>query len=330
MLKRRSAEYMVKALALCMLAGAGGTACAQTGTEYPAKSIHIVVVYGAGGGLDVVTRVVADPLTRSLGRQVVVENKPGAGGNIGTEYVARAAPDGYTLMVTTNSHEINSFIYKNPGYDPRKDFTPVIQLTGAPSVIITHPRTGFPSLKDLVNAARAEPGKITFGSAGNGSPTHIAMEMFKSVAKIDLVHVPYKTAAQANGDVVAGQNQLAMAALPGVMSQIQGGALRALAMTTEKRWEGLPDVPTIAESGYPGFSHVTWIGVFVPAATPPAIAGKLNREIAAILQDKPIRERLMGLGAEPVGRSMADFGAMLKADYEIMGKLIPKLGVKID
>ena len=320
-------------LAACALASyvlAVGAADSQTAAEYPSKPVRIVVVYGAGGGLDVVTRIVADPLTRSLGRQIVVENRPGAGGNIGTEYVARSAPDGYTLMVSTNSHEMNPFIYKNPGYDPRKDFIPVIQLTGAPSVIISHPRSALQSLKDLVSTARAQPGKLTYGSAGNGSPTHIAMEMFKSAAKIDLVHVPYKTAAQANGDVVAGQNPLAMAALPPVMPHIQGGTLRALAVTTEKRFPGLADVPTIAESGYPGYSHVTWIGVFVPAGTPVAIVAKLNREIAAVVADQAVRERLMGLGADPVGKSAAEFDAMLKADYEIMSKLIPQIGVKVE
>jgi tripartite-type tricarboxylate transporter receptor subunit TctC len=277
-----------------------------------------------------VTRLVADPLTRSLGRQVVVENRPGAGGNIGTEHAAKSTPDGYTLMVTTNSHEINPFIYKNSGYDPRKDFTPVIQLTGAPSVLITHPRSLLQSLKDLVSAARAQPGNLVFGTAGNGSPTHIAMELFKRAAGIDLVHVPYKTAAQANGDVVAGQIPLAMAALPAVMSNIQGGMLRALAVTTEKRWPGLPDVPAVAESGYPGYSHVTWIGVFVPAATPPAIVTRLNREIAAVLANQAIRERLMALGAEPIGRSAAEFDAMVKAENEVMGKLVTRIGLKAE
>ncbi len=330
MVRLLSARLAGTALVLCVAMGAAIQAHAQAPSDYPVKPVRIVVVYGAGGGLDVVTRLIADPLTRSLGRQVVVENRPGAGGNIGTEHAAKSTPDGYTLMVTTNSHEINPFIYKNPGYDPRKDFTPVIQLTGAPSVLITHPRSQLQSLKDLVNAARAQPGKLVFGSAGNGSPTHIAMELLKRAAGIDLVHVPYKTAAQANGDVVAGQIPLAMAALPAVMSNIQGGMLRALAVTTEKRWPGLPDVPAVAESGYPGYSHVTWIGLFVPAATPQAVVTKLNREIASILESQPMRERLMSMGAEPSGKGPADFEAMLKAEYDVMGKLVSRIGLKAE
>jgi len=317
----------ILALGACL---AAGPVRAQAPGDYPVKPVRIVVVYGAGGGLDVVTRLVADPLTRSLGRQVVVENRPGAGGNIGTEHVARSPADGYTLMVSTNSHEINPFLYQNPGYDPRRDFAPVIQLTGAPSVLIVPPRSTVATIKELVAAARAQPGKIVFGTAGNGSPTHIAMEMLKNAAGIDLVHVPYKTAAQANGEVAAGQIPLAMAALPAVMGAIQGGTLRALAVTTEKRWSGLPEVPSVAESGYPGYSHVTWIGLFVPAATPPAIVARLNRDIAAILATPAMRERLMAMGAEPAGRSAADFEAVLKGDYEVVSKLVKRIGLKAE
>jgi tripartite-type tricarboxylate transporter receptor subunit TctC len=325
-------QWRSKGFAACaaVITAVAGAAQAQAPADYPAKPVRIVVVYGPGGGLDVVTRIVADPLGKNLGRQVIVENRPGAGGNIGTEYMSKQPADGYTLMVTTNSHEINAFIYRNPGYDPRRDFTPVIQMTGAPSVIVIYPGFRYTTLKALVAAARAQPGKIPFGTAGNGSPTHIAMEMFKSVAHIDLTHVPYKTAAQANGDVVAGQLPLAMAALPPVMPQIQAGRLRALAVTAEKRFAGLPDVPTVAESGYPGYSHITWIGVFAPAGTPPEIVAKLNREIAAVLATRTIRDRLMALGAEPVGRSAAEFDAMVKSEREVMAKLIPRIGLKVD
>jgi tripartite-type tricarboxylate transporter receptor subunit TctC len=325
-----SIRFLVNAIALCALAGAGDKASSQTSADYPTRPVRIVVVYAPGGGLDVVTRIVADPLTRRLGRQVVVENRPGAAGNIGTEYVSKATADGYTLMVTTNSHHINAFIYRNPGYDARKDFAPVIQLTGAPSVIVTQPRSPLRSVQELVNTARAQPGKLSYGTAGNGSPTHVAAEMFRNAAGIDLAHVPYKSAAQSHLDVIGGQIPLAMAALPAVMSHIQSGTLRAMAVTTVKRWAGLPDVPTIAESGYAGYSHVTWIAVFVPAATPRNIIERVNREIAGILKTRDVHERLMAIGAEPVGGSVADFAAMLKADYESVGKLVSRIGLKVD
>ncbi|HSQ05550.1 MAG TPA: tripartite tricarboxylate transporter substrate binding protein, partial [Burkholderiales bacterium] len=276
-----SHNVLAGVVATCVLVSAPDRALSQTVADYPAKPIQLVICYGAGGGLDVIGRIVAERLTRNLGRQVVVENRPGAGGNIGSAFVAKSAADGYTLLETTNSHNINPFIYKNSGYDPRKDFAAVVELTEAPSVIIVNPRTPYRTLNDLLTAVRAAPGKLVYGSAGNGSPTNIAMEMFKIAANINVTHVPYKTAAQANGDVVAGQTPLAMAALPAVIAQVQSGLLRALAVTSEKRWPTVSDVPTIAESGYPGFSHMTWIGVLVPAGTPPAIVARLNREISA-------------------------------------------------
>jgi len=312
-----------------MVGGLASVATAQTG-EYPTKPIQFVICYAPGGGLDVVGRIVAERVTRNLGRQVVVENRPGAGGNIGTAYVAKAPADGYTLLETTNSHNINPLIYKNAGYDARKDFVAIAQLTEAPSVIVANPKGPFASLQDLIAAARAAPGKIVYGSAGNGSPTNIAMEMFKAVASLDITHVPYKSAAQSHIDVMGGQSPLAMAALPSAITHLQSGALRALAITSEHRWPTVKDVPTIAESGYPGFSHMTWIGVLAPTGTPPAIAARLHREIAGALADADVRERIARTGAEAVVRSAAEFESMLKAEYETTGKLIARIGLKVE
>jgi tripartite-type tricarboxylate transporter receptor subunit TctC len=261
---------------------------------------------------------------------VVVENRPGAGGNIGTAYVAKAAADGYTLLETTNSHNINPLIYKNPGYDPRKDFAAVAQLTEAPSVIVTSPKLGIRTLKDLMSAARAAPGKLSYGSAGNGSPTNIAMEMFKAAASIDITHVPYKSAAQSHMDVIGGSIPLAMAAVPSAAPSVASGMLRALAVTSERRWPTFSDVPTVAENGYPGFSHMTWIGVFVPAGTPPPVIAKLNQEIGAALANPEVRERISKAGAEPVGKSAAEFEAMLRAEYEAVGRLVSRIGLKVE
>jgi tripartite-type tricarboxylate transporter receptor subunit TctC len=317
-MKRDARKFLSIFTALCALAGVSTAAPAQSAGGYPAKPIQFVICYAPGGGLDVVGRIVAERVTRNLGRQVVVENRPGAGGNIGTAYVAKAAPDGYTLLETTNSHNINPHIYKNPGYDP-KNFAAIVQLTEAPSVIVTSSKTPYQSLKDLMSAARAAPGKLLYGSAGNGSPTNIAMEMFKATANLDITHVPYKSAAQSHADVVAGHTPL-----------LKSGILRALAITSERRWPTLSDVPTIAEHGHRGFSHMTWIGVFVPAGTPSAIIARLNKEFAAALAVPEVRERIAAVGAEPVGKSAADFEAMLKAEYEATGKLVSRIGLQVN
>jgi tripartite-type tricarboxylate transporter receptor subunit TctC len=317
-------------IAACVLAGVAAGALAQGAAGYPTRPIRIIVIFAPGGGLDIVGRLVADPLSARIGQPVIVENRPGAGGNIATGYAARATPDGHTLLLTTNSYNINAFLYRTPGYDARKDFAPVVELTAAASIIIAHPGAPFRSLKDLVSAARAQPGKIPYASGGNGAPTHIAAEMFKKAANIDLSHIPYKGGGPANQDVIAGQVPLAMAALPPVMPHLLAGRLRGLAVTSERRWPALPDVPTIVESGYPGYSHITWIGIVAPAATPRTVIARLNREIAEVLSSRDLRERINQLGAEPVGRGTAEFAAMLKAEYEAMGKLVPQLGIKVD
>jgi tripartite-type tricarboxylate transporter receptor subunit TctC len=321
---------LARGLASVVLACSGAVLAQDKAADYPAKPIQFVICYAPGGGLDVIGRIVAERLTRNIGRQVVVENRPGAGGNIGTAYVAKAAADGYTLLETTNSLNINPLIYRNAGYDPRKDLSPVVQLTEAPSIIVTAPKTPYRTLQDVMNAARATPGKLLYGSAGNGSPTNIAMEMFKATANIDITHVPYKSAAQSHMDVVGGLIPLAMAAVPSASPHLTSGILRGLAITSERRWPSLGEVPTIAEHGYPGFSHMTWIGVFVPAGTPSAIIARLNQEFAAALANTEVRDRIARAGAEPVGRSASDFEAMLKAEYEAVGKLVSRIGLKVD
>ena len=315
------------------VAGALGLLCAapvQAQGDYPSKPVLLVICFGAGGGLDVIGRIVADRLAKNLGRQIVVENRPGAAGNIGTVSVLKAPADGYTLLETTNSYNINPFIYRNTGYDPRRDFLPVIELTRAPSVLIAHPKTNLRTVKDLIAAAKAAPGNLVYGSAGNGSPTNIAMEIFKSAAGIDITHVPYKVAAQANQDVMGGQTPLAMAALPSVITQIRGGLLRPVAMTSVKRWSSFPEVPTAAESGVPGYSHLTWIGIVAPAGTPAAIIARLNKEIAAVLSIPEVRERIADNGAEAVGGSVAEFTTALAAEYEAMAKLAQRVKFEME
>lgn len=305
-------------------------AWAQVAAPYPAKPLRFVVVTAPGGGLDVVGRIVADRLSRSLGQPVIVENRPGAGGNIASEYVARGSNDGYTLLETTTNHNLNALIYKNPGYDPRRDFTAVVQLTEAPSVIVVNAQSPYRSLKELLAAVRATPGKIVYGHGGNGQPTHVAMEAFKRMAKIELPAVPYKGGGPATVDLLANQIPLAMSALPGMSQHLHSGALRALAITSEKRWPILPEVPTVAESGFGGYSHMTWIGLLAAAGTPRGIIERLNREVAAVLQQPDVRQRITTIGALPVGASAQAFEAMLKADHAATAKLVAQIGLKVD
>ncbi len=305
-------------------------AFAQAVGNYPAKPVRFVVVTAPGGGLDVVGRIVADRLTRAWGQTVIVENRPGAGGNIASEYVARGLNDGYTLLETTTNHNLNSFIYKNAGYDPRRDFVPVVQMTEAPSVIVVNSQSAHRSLKDLIVAIRAAPGKIVYAHGGNGQPTHVAMEAFKSVAKLDIPAVPYKGGGPATMDLIAGQVPLSMAALPGMSQHLQSGALRALAITSEKRWPILPDVPSVAESGFPGYQHMTWIGLLAPTGTPRNVVLRVNKAVADALTTPEVKQRITVIGAEPVGKSPEHFEAMLKTDYDATQKLVAQIGLKVD
>ena len=327
-MKQFAGKLPAALIATCVLAGASNQALAQPAVDYPIKPIRMVINSPAGGGVDVVGRLVADRLMRNQGWLMIIDNRAGANGNIGSELVAKSNADGYTLLLTANGYNTNSFIYKNPGYDPRKDFAAIVQLTEAPSVFIAHPQSPYRSLKDVVNAARSQPGKLVYGTSGSGSPTHAAGEMFRKAANIDLTHVPYKSPAQANQDVMAGQIPLGVAALPAVMGTIKAGKLRALAMTSEKRWPGLPDIPTAVES-HPGVVHMTWIGALAPRGTPAPVIAQLNKEISAVLATPEMRERIAAIGAQAVGKSAADFEAMLKADYEASGKLAAEIGLKV-
>ena len=306
------------------------TAWAQSAPTFPTKPVRLVVVTAPGGGLDVVGRIVADRLSRGLGQPVIVENRPGAGGNIASEYVARGSNDGYTLLETTTNHNLNALIYRNPGYDPRRDFVAVVQLTEAPSVIVVNAQSPYRNLQALLAAVRAAPGKIVYGHGGNGQPTHVAMEAFKNAAKIDLPAVPYKGGGPATVDLLSNQIPLAMSALPGMSQHLQSGALRALAVTSEKRWPTLLEVPSIAESGYPGYRHMTWIGLLAPVGTPREIIARLNTAVAAVLQQPEVRQRITTIGAQPVGASPQAFEAMLRADHDATAKLVAQIGLKVD
>jgi tripartite-type tricarboxylate transporter receptor subunit TctC len=318
--------------ALGVLVAAGVAVSASSAaaqSSFPSKPVRFIVVVAAGGGADFVGRLVAERLTPRLGEAVIVENKTGAGGNIATEYVARSPADGYTLLLTTNSHTMNPLIYKQPGYE-LKDFVPVIELCEGPSVLVTSTDSPFKTLKDVVDAARAKPGSLSYGSSGIGLPVHIATELFKQAANIDMVHIPFRGAGQSVQAAIGGQVPLVMSSISAAMPHILAHKLRPLAITGATRWPSLPDVPTMIESGYPGVVNTIWLGILAPQGTPPDVVARLNREIAAVLQTPDIAERMSKTGMAPVGKSPEAFAAMLKADQAANEKIAAQIGLKAD
>ena len=297
---------------------------------YPSKPVRFIVIVAPGGGLDATARHIAARLGPRLGQQVLVENRSGAGGNIAAQFVAHSAPDGYTLLLTSNGHTLNPLIYATPGYDPQKDFVPVMEITEGPVVLVTQPNAPFRTLKDVVDAARAKPDSLSYAHGGLGLPPHIAMEMFKQAANVQIANVAYKGAGPAVQDALGGHVPLAMLSLAGATPHIAAGRLRALASSGATRWPTLPDVPTIAELGYPDVVYLNWQGIFAPAGTPPEIVARLQREIVAVLAEDEVKEFLIGIGAAPVNSNPSDFDAMLKADYVANQKIVNKLKLKVD
>ena len=271
---------MIGILTACVV-GAGMPVFAQ---DYPTKPIRFVVPYPPGGGTDIIARIVQEKLTQGLGQPIIIENRGGAGGAVGTEVVAKSAPDGYTILFTLSSHTINPLLYKLP-FDTEKDFAPISLVVSLPQIIVAYPPLPVKNMQELIALAKAYPGKLNFASVGNGSPSHIAGELLKLKAGIDLVHIPYKGGGPAVADTLAGQVQLAIVSIPAAMSQVKSGRLRAIAVTTLKRSPAAPEVPTVAESaGIPDYEVDSWYAMFAPAKTPPAIVARLQQEIARVVQ----------------------------------------------
>ncbi len=280
--------------------------------SFPAKPVRLVAPFSTGGALDLIARAVGQKLSDGLGRPVVVDNKAGASGAIGTEFVARAAPDGYTLLLgATTTHGINPALNPKLAYDPVRDFTPISLVATIPHVLVVHPDVPAKTVQDLVRVAKSRPG-MTFGSAGPGSPHHLAGEMLKAMAQIDLTHVPYKGSGPAMVDLMAGQIQLMSVELTAAAAYIKDNKMRPLAIATPKRVPGV-DLPTVAEAGYPGFEVTAWYAVFGPAGIPPAIVKRLNADIVKGMGDTDLRERFRALGATPVGSTPAELGAHVRA-----------------
>ena len=324
---------MTRVLTLAGLALSCALACDPGAAQesYPSKPVRIVVSFAAGGPTDQVARVMSAKLTELLGQTFLVENKTGAGGNLGAAEVARAAPDGYTLlMATVSTHAINPGLYKNMPYDPVKDFAPVGQVGVTPCVLAVHPSLPVTDVKQLIALLKANPGKYSYGSGGNGSSAHLSAELFKSMAGVDVVHVPYKGASPALTDVMAGRIVMFIGNLPPAMPLIKAGSVRPLAVTTAQRSPLVPDLPTLAESGLPGYETVAWFGLFAPAGTPTEIVARLQAEVARILREPDIRERIAFLGGEPVGNKPEEFAVIVKGDVAKWRKVVKDANVHVD
>ena len=314
--------------------GAALALVAATGihaAEYPAKPIRFVIAFPPGGASDVLTRLVGGRLSESLGQSLVYDNRPGAGGNIAGEIVAKSPPDGYTLLMGNNAIlATNASLYKNMGFDPVKDLAPVVLLASQPNILVVHPSLPVKSVKELVALARARPGQLNYASSGSGLAAHLAGEMFKSMTGTSMVHIPYKGAGPALIDMLAGQCQVMFATALSVQPHLKSGRLRPLAVTTAKRSPSMPDLLTVAEAGVPGFEATTWHGVVAPSGTPQPVIGRLNGEINKVLQMPDVRERLTTQGAEVIGGTPKEFADYIKAEIPRWAKVIRDSGARAD
>jgi tripartite-type tricarboxylate transporter receptor subunit TctC len=316
-------------LLLCGFAAAiiAGGAAAQ---QYPSKTITMIVPFPAGGTTDILARPIAQKLSEKLGQQVIVDNRPGAGGTLGAGIVAKAASDGHTLLVAAVHHTIATSLYKKLPYNFEKDLAPVTVIAFVPNVMLVNPSLPVKNVKDVIAMAKAQPGKLAYGSAGAGTTHHIAGEMFKTMAGIDIVHVPYKGGAPMMTDLIGGQVQMAFETSASAMSQIRGGKVKPLAVTTAKRSPALPDIPTIAESGIAGYELTTWYGVVAPAGTPKEIISKLQTEIANMLKTPDMKKRWEEQAAEPGGITPEEFAKIIHADTVKYAKVVKESGATVD
>ena len=309
-----------------LAAAAAGAAFAQAG--YPSKPVRLVVPSSAGGGTDIVARIIAPDLSKRLGQQVVIDNRPGAGTMIGIEVAAKSPPDGYTLLMGLSTLAINSALYKKVPYDPQRDFAPITQAISSASIIVVHPSVPVKTLKELIAFARARPGQINYASAGTGTYPHMTMELFLSMAKLKMVHIPYKGTAPAMIDMVAGQVATMAATILTGMPQIRAGRLRPLGITSAARSPIVPDIPTVAEAGLPGYESVQWYGMLAPARTPRDIITRLHGEATRVLQQPEIKARFAGDGADPVGSSPEEFTRYIQSELTKWARVARDAGIQ--
>lgn len=299
--------------------------------SYPAKPIRMVVPSAPGSGPDLIARLVAQKLGEALGRPVVTDPRPGAGGSLGAEIAAKSPPDGYTLIMgSAGSHSVNSALYPKLPYDAVRDFAPIVLVSSAPNILIVHPSLPVKSAKDLIAIAKARPGDLTFGSGGNGSTAHLSGELFRSMANVKMVHVPFKGAPSAVLGVITGEISLAILNLPPALPHVKSGKLKALGVSTARRSSAVPELPTIAESGLPGYDAGTWYGLLAPAGTPGEIIARLNAETVKILRTDDMKKRIAAEGGEIVGGTPEDFAAVIKRDIEKWTKVVAVSGARAD
>jgi len=305
-------------------------AAPATAQNYPSHPVRIVIPLSPGGTTDVPGRIIAQKLSETLGQQFFVENRAGAGGTIGSDFVAKSKPDGYTLLLTASPFVIAPHVYKNMPYNALADFAPVIRIATGPYVLVVHPSLGVDSVKELIALAKKQPGKIDFASSGNGSAQHLVTELFMYMAGIKLNHVPYKGSGPAQQDLMSGIVKVSFVGTPIAIPHMKSGRLKALGVSTAERSPELPDVPTIAEAGVPGFEARVWIGMLVPAGTPREIIARLNGEIGSLVRTGEVRHLLAPTGMEPDPDTPEQFGAYLKADYDKWGKVVRESGATVN
>ena len=328
-MQRKSVIAAGWALFCIMLAPLALPAQAQA-QSFPSRPVRIIVPSTAGGAADLLARLLSQHMSESLGQPVVVDNRPGAGNIIGTDAVAKAAPDGYTLLMAINNHAINASLYKSLPYDPVKDFVGVSLIASTPHILVVHPSLSARSVQELIALARAQPGKINYASAGNGTAAHFAAELFKLGAKVDLTHVPYKGLAGAMNDTVGGTVQVIFPSPLTAMAQVRAGKLIALAVTTPTRSRSLPDLPTMQESGVPGYVFDSWYGLLAPRNTPEAVLTRLHQAVTQALQSKELLARLLAEAAEPVGSTPAQTSQYLADEVSKYARLVKQLGLQAD
>jgi tripartite-type tricarboxylate transporter receptor subunit TctC len=325
--KRRTLALAVLATGALALA----PVVAQAQGAFPSKALTIVVPFSAGGTTDILARIVGQYMAKDLGQPVIIDNRAGAGGNIGAQMVARAAPDGYTLLMgTVGTHAINQSLYKKLAFDPIKDFAPITRVALVPNLLVANPAQPFKTVKDLVAYAKANPGKLTFASSGSGTSIHLSGEMFQQMAGVDMQHIPYKGSAPALTDLLGGQTAIMFDNMPSVISHVRAGKLRPIAVTTPNRSPALPDVPTIAESGVPGYSATSWFGLLAPAGTPAPVMAKLHGSILKALADPEVKKKLAEQGAEPHGEKPEQFAEFIRSETAKWGRTVKVSGATAD